>query len=301
MEQVRRLGAIECVEVAAKSVLNRVKGMPFAWSINPYRGCWHQCVFCYARRTHAFLEEDGVRGWGRIYVKVNAPQVLRDELSRPRWRREYVALGTVTDPYQPVEGTYRITRRIVAELARARTPAGLITRSPLICRDADVLEELARRAELQITISLPTLDADVARKLEPTVAPPSKRLFTLQTLASRGLCVGISVAPIVPHLTDSRENFRAIVRAARDCGASFLWSNVLYLREEARDSFFLFLREHYPEYVREYERIYARIHPPRELRERLRQRFNSEMRAAELPRRSTIIPPAQDEQLALFR
>ncbi|MBV8150043.1 MAG: radical SAM protein [Candidatus Eremiobacteraeota bacterium] len=302
MERIRRLGPIECVEIEAKSVLNRVRGMPFEWSINPYRGCYHQCVFCFARRTHAFLEEDGVSGWGRVYVKVNAPEVLRRELARPGWRRSPIALGTATDAYQPVEGSYRITRRILAELVRAKAPTGIVTRSPLICRDADVLEDLARRADLRITISLPTLDADLARKLEPTVAPPGKRLFTVQTLAARGLPVGISVAPIVPHLTDSRENFAALVRAARDCGATFIWSNVLYLREAARDSFFLFLREHYPEYVAEYERLYARIHLPKPMRASLERRFDRELRSVELPRRRTFEAAARDddEQLALF-
>lgn len=300
MNEVRKLGPIECVEIEAKSLLNRVRGMPFAWSINPYRGCWHQCVFCFARRTHGYLDEDGVAGWGRVYVKVNAPEVLRAELTRPSWRREQVALGTATDAYQPVEGTYRITRRIVAELARARTPTGIITRSPLICRDADVLEDLARRADLRITVSLPTLDAELARKLEPTVSPPAKRLFIVQTLAARGLRVGISVAPIIPHLTDSRENFAALVRAARDCGASFVWSNVLYLREQARDSFFLFLREQYPEYVEEYEKLYARVHAPYRFTRSLERRFDDELRAVGLPRRPTIRAVAGEEQLGLF-
>ena len=197
-------------------------------------------------------------------------------------------------------GTYRVTRRIVAELARARTPAGIITRSPLICRDADVLEDLARRAGLRITVSLPTLDAELARKLEPTVAPPAKRLFMVQTLAARGLRVGISVAPIVPHLTDSRENFAALVRAARDCGASFVWSNVLYLRDQARDSFFIFLREHYPEYVEEYGKLYARVHAPYRFQRSIERRFDEELRAAGLPRRQTIEPSTAEEQLGLF-
>jgi len=303
MQRIRRLGPIECVEIEAKSVLNRVRGMPFEWSINPYRGCYHQCVFCFARRTHAFLEEDGVGGWGRVYVKVNAPEVLRGELARPSWRGAQVALGTATDAYQPAEGTYRITRRIVAELARARTPAGIVTRSPLVCRDADVLEELEGRAGVRITISLPTLDAELARKLEPSVAPPAKRLFTVQTLAARGLRVGISVAPIVPQLTDSRENFAALVRAARDCGASFVWSNVLYLREAARDSFFAFLREHYPQYVEDYERMYAGIRLPKSLAESLERRFDDERGAVELPRLRTFAQSddrARAGQLALF-
>src|SRR5215469_4800341 len=160
-------GGVTAVEIEAKSVLNRVRGMPFEWSINPYRGCAHRCVFCYARRTHWFLDEDGVDSWGdRIYVKTNAPAVLRHELARNRGRDVNVCVGTATDPYQPLEGTYRITRGIFAELARARTPASLITRSPLVVRDADVLSELSARASFTVGISLPTLDADLARRIE---------------------------------------------------------------------------------------------------------------------------------------
>lgn len=190
--------------------------MPFAWSINPYRGCYHQCVFCYARRTHTFLERSGLGDWGSVLsVKVNAPQVLRRELSSPRWRGEHVAIGTATDPYQPLEGSYRITRGILVELAAARTQAHAITRSPLVVRDIDVWQELARAAGASVCISLPTLDEGLARKIEPTVAPPRQRLRAIDMLADAGIRVGVAVAPILPGLTDGEAALREVFEAAR--------------------------------------------------------------------------------------
>ena len=259
MGQVRVVAGIECVEIAAKSVLNRVAGMPFDWSINPYRGCQHGCVFCYARRTHWYDGRDGVSEWARrIYVKVNAPAVVRTELARPSWRGDEVALGTSTDPYQPLEGTYRITRGVLSELVRARTPVGIVTRSPLIVRDADVLTELARVAGVDVCISIPTLDPTVAREVEPGVAPPAKRLFAVQTLAARGIRVGVAVAPVLPGITDSDATIEAVVRAARDCGASFVWHSVLNLGDVTRDSFFRFLDARRPTEVARYSRLFAR-------------------------------------------
>jgi len=162
---------VEVIESPAKSVLNAVKGMPFKWSINPYRGCYHQCVFCYARRSHSYLDEDGVANWGsRIYVKVNAPAVLRSELQKRTWKRELVSIGTITDPYQPLEGKYRLMRGVLEALRDFETPAGIITRSPLVVRDIDLLADLARAAGVSVSISIATMNPDLARELEPTVA-----------------------------------------------------------------------------------------------------------------------------------
>ena len=300
MERVRVVAGIECVETMAKSVLNRVAGMPFGWSINPYRGCQHGCVFCYARRTHWYAGRDGVAEWAtRIAVKINAPAVLRAELARPSWRGEEVALGTSTDPYQPLEGTYRITRGILAELVRARTPAGIVTRSPLIVRDTDVLAELARVAGVDVCVSIPTLDPAVAREVEPTVAPPAKRLFAVQSLAARGIRVGVAVAPVLPGITDDDRAIERVVRAARDCGASFVWHSVLNLGDVTRDSFFRFLAARRPLEVARYAALFARgrYADPRYVRD-VGQRFHA------LRARWPLAPPAQisampDPQLRL--
>jgi DNA repair photolyase len=293
-------GGITAIETEAKSVLNRVHGMPFEWSINPYRGCQHRCVFCYARRTHAFLERDGVADWGdKIYVKTNAPAVLRRELARSRGRSLDVCVGTATDPYQPLEGTYRITRGIFAELARAATPAHLITRSPLVVRDVDVLTDLSRRASFTVGISLPTLDPELSRRIEPTVAPPAKRLFAVQSLAAKGIRVGVAVAPILPGLTDDAKTIERVLRAARDCGASFVWHNVLNLGEVTRDAYFRFLDETFPKLIPLYDALYRGKYAPPEYTQTIAQRFARErggVTLAERPRRE----PRGGVQLSLI-
>jgi DNA repair photolyase len=257
------MGRPSYIEVHAKSVLNRVQGMPFRWSINPYRGCRHGCPFCYARRTHWFLDEDGIDGWtSRIFVKVNAPEVLRAELSRPGWAREEVAVGTATDPYQPIEGTYRLTRRILVALHDYRTPASIVTRSPLVQRDVDVLSALASRAGVTVCVSIATLDASLARRLEPTVAPPASRLRTVWTLARHGIRTGILLAPILPGLTDAPSNLESVVAAARDHGACFLWSTVLHLGPVTREAFFRFLEDYHPDLLPAYRDLYASKYAP---------------------------------------
>jgi DNA repair photolyase len=245
------------VEIACKSVLNRVRGMPFEWSINPYRGCAHRCVFCYARRTHTFYDLDGRDDWGStIFVKLNAAEVVRRELASPSWSGCEVAIGTATDPYQAAEARYGITRAILIELARARTPAHLITRSPSIVRDVDVLQRLARAGGISVCFSLPTLDADLARAVEPTVAPPAQRLAALRRLASAGIRTGVAIAPVLPYLSDGVEQLRAVYAAAAQAGASFAWTSVLNLGEVARDSYAAFLREAHPELGERYAALY---------------------------------------------
>ncbi len=260
------------MEIRVRSVLNRVEGMPFRWSLNPYRGCAHACVFCYARKAHWFLDEDGVHGWStRIFVKVNAPEVLREELTRPSWRREEVAVGTATDPYQPIEGKYRITRRVLEVLSTFRTPISLVTRSPLVLRDLDVLQDLHRRAGLTVCVSVATLDEALAREIEPTVAPPRQRLRAVAQLASRGIYVGILLAPILPGLTDSLRNLEEVIRAARDHGAAFCGHNVLHLGEVTRDAFFTFLQSRHPDLLPLYTQLYPGKYAPRGYTERIHQ------------------------------
>lgn len=270
---------VEIVEAPAKSVLNRVAGMPFPWSVNPYRGCYHQCVFCYARRTHTFLEEDGVGRWGsRIYVKVNAPAVLRTELGKRSWRHEPVAIGTVTDPYQPLEGRYRLTRGILEALRDYDTPASLITRSPLVIRDIDVLQDLARVAGASVSISIATLDERLAREIEPTVAPPAKRLQAVAKLAQSGIRVHVALAPVLPQITDSAQSVEAVVRAAREAGAHAVWHNTLHLHEVTREAFFGYLRSKRPELMAQYATYYRGKYAPREVHGAIETRVSSALR-----------------------
>ena len=291
---------VEVVEAPAKSVLNRVEGMPFPWSINPYRGCYHQCVFCYARRTHAFLEDDGVNRWGsRIYVKTNAPAVLRAELAKRSWRHENVAIGTVTDPYQPLEGRYRLTRGILQALRDYDTPANLITRSPLVIRDIDVLSELARVAGVRVSISIATLDEGLARQIEPTVAPPRKRLLAVSKLAQAGITVHVALAPILPQITDSVANVDAVVRAAREAGADAVWHNTLHLHEVTRDAFFGYLRANRPDLIAQYASYYRGKYAPREVHDAIQTRVHDALRR--FPKRAgSFIEPRSPRQLSLI-
>lgn len=293
---------VQVVEAPAKSVLNRVAGMPFPWSINPYRGCYHQCVFCYARRTHTFLEDDGVERWGtRIYVKTNAPAVLRTELAKRSWSHETVAIGTVTDPYQPLEGRYRLTRGILEALADYDTPASLITRSPLVIRDVDVLRRLASVAGASVSISIATMDEALARQIEPTVAPPVKRLLAVRKLADTGIKVHVALAPILPNITDSSQNVEAVVRAAREAGAHAVWHNTLYLHEVTRDAFFGYLRSKRPDLIARYASYYRGKYAPREVHDAIETRVSNAL--YRFPRRAgqaTCIQPNAPRQLSLI-
>ena len=291
----------EFVETEAKSVLNRVTGMPFRWSINPYRGCSHGCIFCYARRTHWFLAEDGVNQWStKIFVKINAPQVLRRELNRPGWRREEVALGTATDPYQAAESQYRITRGILEALRDFRTPVGIVTRSPLVLRDLDILTEMARRVDVTVCVSVATTDPVLARQIEPTVSSPAQRLRAVETLASHGIRTGVLLAPILPGLTDHRDSLAAVIRAACDAGASFVGHRVLYLGEVTKDAFMQFLGHHYPDLVPAYLRLYPRQYAPAAYEQRVTGIVAAEKAKVRPLEHRYLRPPGAPEQLALL-
>ncbi len=248
-----RLVDVEYVEQPCKSAVNPVKGMGFKWSLNPYMGCEHRCAFCYVRAYEKRADRPSDDRYGRaIRVKTNVAEVLRQELSRPSWRHETVVVGAATDPYQPAEGRYRLTRACWQAFADHANPAGLITRGPMIVRDADVLTALARRAHLSITFSIPTLDEDVWRKTEPGTAHPRQRLRAIERLAAAGLRVGVGMAPILPGLSDRPEQLEQVVRAARDAGASSVWTGVLHLRDGTREHFLRTLQQHWPELLPRY-------------------------------------------------
>jgi DNA repair photolyase len=246
-------------EEPCRSALNRVSGMDFKWSLNPYMGCEHQCTFCYVRAFEHRAERPADTRYGQsIRVKVNIAEVLRRELARPSWAREEVAIGAATDPYQPAEGRYRLTRQCIQVLAAARNPFGLITRGPLVVRDIDVLQEASRRAEVTVNFSVPTLDLRVWRTTEPGTAPPLQRLRALRMLVDAGIKAGVGVAPILPGLSDGEEQLAEVVRAARAAGATHLWANVLFLRPGTREHFLECLARDWPEQLGRYERLYER-------------------------------------------
>ena len=246
-------------EEPCKSALNRVKGMAFQWSLNPYMGCVHRCTFCYVRAFERRADRPADDRYGRsIRVKINVAEVLRRELARSSWTHESVAIGAATDPYQPAEGRYRLTRGCLEALADAHNPFSIITRGPLIVRDVDVLVEAARQASVSVTFSVPTLDEDVWRKTEPSTAHPRQRLRALKTLVAAGVKASVGMAPILPGISDRPEQLREVVKAARDAGACGIWTNVLFLRPGTREHFLECLERDWPELVPEYEALYER-------------------------------------------
>lgn len=240
-----------------RSALNRVKGMSFRWSLNPYTGCVHRCTFCFVRAFEQRAERPSDDRYGTsIRVKSNIADVLGRELARPSWKRDLVAMGTATDPYQPAEGRFRLSRACLGRLAEHRTPVHLITRGPLIVRDIDVLSEAARRAKVSITLSIPTLDPDIWRRTEPGTAPPAQRLRAIRLLVEAGLDVGVGMAPILPGLSDRTDLLEDVVRAARDAGATGAWANLLYLRPGTREHFLDRLAADWPELLPSYLALY---------------------------------------------
>ena len=246
-------------EEPCKSALNRVKGMMFDWSLNPYMGCVHRCTFCYVRAFELRADRPSDDRYGRsIRVKVNVVEVLRRELARPSWEHETVAIGAATDPYQPAEGHYRLTRGCLEALADAHNPFSLITRGPMIVRDVDVLAEASRRANIAVTFSIPTLDDDVWRKTEPSTAHPRQRLRALKTLVDAGVRASVGMAPILPGISSSPSQLRDVIRAAREAGACGVWANLLFLRPGTREHFLECLARDWPEELDRYERLYRR-------------------------------------------
>ena len=274
--------AAEYREEPCRSALNRVSGMPFGWSLNPYMGCAHRCTFCYVRGFEKRADRPSDDRYGRsIRVKTNIVEVLRRELARRSWSGDGVVIGAATDPYQPAEGHYRLARGCLEALAAARNPLSIITRGPLIVRDIDVLVEAARRADVAVTFSVPTLDRRIWKATEPGTAPPRQRLRALTRLVDAGISAGVGLAPILPGLSDRPELLADVVRAARDAGATSIWTGLLNLRPGTREHFLENLARDWPELLPRYERLYrgraylgrAETEPVRREVAELRDRF----------------------------
>jgi len=294
---------VEYREEPCRSALNRVKGMGFGWSLNPYMGCAHRCTFCYVRAFEQRADRPADDRYGRsIRVKVNVAEVLRAELARPSWRGEAVAIGAATDPYQPAEGRYRLTRGCLEALHDAANPFSLITRSPMIVRDLDVLVGAARKAEVGVVFSVPTLDEEVWRRTEPGTPPPRRRLEAVTALVEAGVKAGVGMAPILPGISDAPEQLERVVRAAREAGATSIWANLLYLKAGTREHFLDAIARDWPEELDRYEQLYsgraylskAQIEPVRQLVAELRRRHGVRDR-----RPVKLEPAPQAEQLAL--
>jgi DNA repair photolyase len=294
---------VEYREEPCRSALNRVKGMPFGWSLNPYMGCAHRCTFCYVRAFELRADRPSDERYGRsIRVKINVAEVLRAELSRPSWRGEAVAIGAATDPYQPAEGRYKLTRGCLEALRDAANPFSLITRNPMIVRDLDVLVDAASRTDVGVAFSVPTLDEDVWRRTEPGTPPPRRRLEALSRLVEAGVKAGVGMAPILPGISDSPEQLEEVVRAAREAGATGIWANVLYLSAGTREHFLEALARDWPDQLERYERLYgSRAYLPKGDTEALRRSVAALRRQYGIADRRAVRlePSAPAEQLAL--
>ena len=252
---------VEYLTIGTRSILNRctARNMPFTWTVNPYRGCEFACKYCYARYTHEYMElRDPLSFERQIYVKQNVAEQTRRDLKRVKPGEE-IAIGTATDPYQPAERRYRATRSILEALAECRgLVIGLITKSTLVLRDAELLREISQRSKLHVTLTVTTLDTDLARILEPRAPRPDLRLDTIRQLSLLGIRAGVSCAPVIPGITDSPRDLDALVRAAREAGASFLFANPLNLRPCSFAVFMPFLEEKFPALVAQYRERYGK-------------------------------------------
>jgi DNA repair photolyase len=261
-------------EVRARSILNRVppaSQMPFRWTINPFRGCTHSCNYCFARPTHKYLDFNAGRDFEReIVVKVNAPELLRAELARPSWEGEHVALGTNTDPYQWVEGRYKLMPGIWEAMRDAANPCSILTKSPLLLRDLPIMKQIAERTEFGAALSIPTLDEKAWRATEPHTPNPNARIEAVAELARAGIRTGVLIAPLMPGINDAPDQVTRIVERVTDAGAAYVSGIALHLRGDVKGLFFEWLEQHRPDLLPRYRGLYRRgAYAPQEERRRL--------------------------------
>jgi DNA repair photolyase len=277
--------------------------MGFNWSLNPYMGCVHRCTFCYVRAFERRADRPSDDRYGTsIRVKTNIAEVLRKELARASWKREPVTIGAATDPYQPAEGRYKLTRSCIEVLGDRANPFGIITRGPMIVRDVDVLVRAAKRADVSVTFSIPTIDHEIWQKTEPGTAPPQQRLRAVRELVDAGIEVGVGMAPILPGLTDKPELLEDVVRAAREAGATGIWTNLLYLRPGTKEHYLAALERDWPELLPHYDKLYARrAYLPSDETAPVKQQVRELARKHGVRdrRRVRLEPPPDPEQLQL--
>jgi DNA repair photolyase len=309
-ESLRQGHEVEYFSLPARSLLNRCTGvrMPFTWTINPYRGCEFACKYCYARYTHEFMEmRDGADFEQKIYVKQHAANLLRQELKHVKPGEE-IAIGTATDPYQPAERRFKVTRAILEELSRHQgLQLGLITKGNLILRDLDLLKEISRSNRLFVNLTITTLNVELARILEPRAPRPDLRIETVRRLNLEGIATGVSCSPVIPGITDTPRNLEAVVRATAEAGGEHIFANPLFLKPCSAAVFLPFLEKEFPQLVASYhERYKDRAFLPTsygkrisQLMARLREKY-SIVRGGERYRPRQPAITRANEQLALF-
>ena len=265
----------EVQEIHCKTLLNRlnIPTFPFRWTLNPYRGCRHACTYCYARGTHEFWGMDAGQDFEkRVFAKVNAPEVLREELRRPKWRGEAIAIGTASDPYEPAEAQYGLTRRILQVLTEFKNPASITTKGVLARRDADVLQELYQVADVKVVFSVGNIEEEIWKQTEPGTPNPMARLEAMQFLVESGIPAGVMMAPLLPGVSDSWEQIDAVARAAAEYKAQFLGANVLFLKPGSKEWFMPLIREAYPHLLPGYAKLYRKnTYAPKEYTKKVLQ------------------------------
>lgn len=287
-----------------KSALNRVQGMPFKWSLNPYRGCVHACHYCYARETHTFLGLNADTDFERqIFVKSNIADVLDRELSRPGWGHESIAIGTATDAYQPAEKRFRLTRGCIEVLLKHRNPFSVVTKSSLIVRDLELLTAVAQSADVHIYFTVTTIDSTLSERIEPGALPPRVRLNALETLANAGIACGVMMAPVMPGVNDGQASIDEVARAAAAAGARSFWAGPLRLAPPVKDHFYAFLQREFPDLLPWYLRNMEGQNLPRTVQDRIAERASdararfglcqSERRTAPNPAAPSVAPLQQ--------
>ena len=306
-ESVRQGHEVEYFTLPVRSLLNRSTGsrMPFTWTINPYRGCEFACKYCYARYTHEFMEmRDGIQFEQKIYAKLHAADLLRQELRRVK-RGEDIAIGTATDPYQPIERKLEITRVILEEFARhSGLVLGIVTKSAMVVRDIDLLREIARRNKISVSFTVTTVDVNLARILEPRAPRPDLRLEALKTLREAGVRAGVICAPVLPGITDAPRQLEAVVKAAAAAQAVHIYANPLFLKPCSATVFLPFLHEHFPKLVADYEKRFKdRAFLPAVYRKRISELFSQLRMKYQIDRGTRWEAPdftEPEQQLSLF-
>jgi DNA repair photolyase len=307
-ESVREGHNVEYFTLPVRSLLNRCvsrRQMPFTWTINPYRGCEFACKYCYARYTHEFMEmRDSLEFEQKIYAKQHAAELLRQELRRVK-PGESIAIGTATDPYQPIERKLEITRAILQEFAKhSGFELGIVSKSAMVVRDIDVLQEISGQNRISVNFTVTTVDGELARILEPRAPRPDLRLEALRKLREAGIRAGVICAPVLPGITDSPKQLESVVRAAAGARATYIYANPLFLKPCSAAVFLPFLKEHFPKLVPDYEqRFKDRAFLPPAYRKRISELFANLRKQYGIEKESRWEWPkasAPQQQMSLF-
>ena len=293
---------INYIEQQCKTILHKIQNsnLPFNWGMNPYRGCYHSCIYCFARYTHSYLDLNPNKDFEcKIFVKMNAPQILRKELSKPKWNKELVSLGSVCDPYQPAEKEYKLTREILKVFHQYRSPVSIATKSDLITKDIDILQKMSDEMFVNIVISISSISEKAAKALEPRAPSTKRRLQAIRKLRDAGLKAGVLVMPIVPYINDSDDEIESLFEEIAKAGTNFVIPGILYLQGATKNRFFEFIRTEYPELEKKFSNFYSSRSPPKSYRVSKSQKFRTLIEKYQLNNYNEVQPKTESAQLRI--